>query len=149
MHYIATLTPSQTVKGRYDVTFADLPGCTASGANLEDAIASATEALSGHLEAMMNEGEELPAPSTYEECHKIDLSYLDKGEDEPEGVIYQYIVADIQKKKKAVPPVRINISVRQNLLERIDTVAKDLGISRSALIALACRDYCAKWENED
>ena len=45
--------------------------------------------------------------------------------------------------------MRINISVRQNLLERIDTVAKNLGISRSALIALACRDYCAKWENED
>ena len=44
MYYPATFTPHTDGTGRYDVTFADLPGCVSQGASLEDAIRMAQEA---------------------------------------------------------------------------------------------------------
>ena len=63
MYYPATFTPHTDGTGRYDVTFADLPGCVSQGASLEDAIRMAQEALGLHIGSMVEDGDTLPEPS--------------------------------------------------------------------------------------
>ena len=46
------------------VVFPDLPGCVTFGADEEDAICMAKEALSLHIYGMEIDGEEIPTPST-------------------------------------------------------------------------------------
>ena len=66
MYYPATFTPHTDGTGRYDVTFADLPGCVSQGASLEDAIRMAQEALGLHIGSMVEDGDTLPEPSSLE-----------------------------------------------------------------------------------
>ncbi|MBR4741496.1 MAG: type II toxin-antitoxin system HicB family antitoxin [Desulfovibrio sp.] len=47
----------------YAVLFPDLPGCNSQGDTLPEAFSMAMEALAGHLEAMADDGETIPAPS--------------------------------------------------------------------------------------
>ena len=55
MYYVATLDPHDDGSGRYDVTFADLPGCVTQGTDLEDALRMAQEAVSLHVAGMIAE----------------------------------------------------------------------------------------------
>ena len=50
----------------YGVSFPDLPGCISAGSNLDEARVMATEALSFHLEGMIEDGEPIPASSPLE-----------------------------------------------------------------------------------
>ena len=50
----------------YGVSFPDLPGCISAGATLDEARAMASEALAMHLEALRDDGEPLPIPSSLE-----------------------------------------------------------------------------------
>lgn len=43
--------------------FPDLPGCTSAASSEGEIAISAAEALSGHLEVMMDHGERIPEPS--------------------------------------------------------------------------------------
>lgn len=47
----------------YSVFFPDLPGCASAGSSFNEAERAAEEALSAHLSLMIEQGEELPAPS--------------------------------------------------------------------------------------
>lgn len=49
----------------WGVTFPDLPGCTSSGDSWEEAVASASEALTGHIAALLANGDDTPLPRTY------------------------------------------------------------------------------------
>jgi len=49
--------------GSYGVYFPDLPGCTSAGRTVQEAALAAEDALSGHLTALIEHGEEIPAPS--------------------------------------------------------------------------------------
>ena len=51
----------------YGVVFPDLPGCVTVGATQSELAVNAAEALSGHIEAMMDIGERIPDPSRIEE----------------------------------------------------------------------------------
>jgi len=44
----------------YGVNFADVPGCISAGDTFEAAVASASEALAGHLALMRADGDPLP-----------------------------------------------------------------------------------------
>lgn len=48
----------------YGVTVPDLPGCFSSGETLDEAIASAREAIVAHLERLAEEGAEIPPAGT-------------------------------------------------------------------------------------
>ena len=52
-------TPEDTDLG---VVFPELPGCTSAGENLADATHRAHEALAGHIERMLVDGDPLPHP---------------------------------------------------------------------------------------
>jgi predicted RNase H-like HicB family nuclease len=49
--------------GGYSIDFPDLPGCVSAGDNLEESLTMAREALSLHLFGMLEDGDEIPAPS--------------------------------------------------------------------------------------
>jgi predicted RNase H-like HicB family nuclease len=65
MEYIAYLHKDR--KSDFGVSFPDFPGCIAAGRSLEEARRRAAEALSLHIAGMMEDGEEIPAPSTVDD----------------------------------------------------------------------------------
>jgi predicted RNase H-like HicB family nuclease len=48
----------------YGVTVPDLPGCFTAGTTFAEALSMAKEAIELHLEGMLDDGEEIPTPST-------------------------------------------------------------------------------------
>lgn len=54
----------------YGVSFPDFPGCITAGSTIEEAYKASVEALSGHIDAMMSEGYEIPSPSRLEDVLK-------------------------------------------------------------------------------
>ena len=54
----------------YAVLFPDLPGCNTEGSTMEGAFAMDMEAVSGHMEAMADDGDAIPAPSSKDEAQK-------------------------------------------------------------------------------
>ena len=117
MDYIAYL---QKDKGSdFGVSFPDFPGCITAGQTLEDAHRMAAEALALHIAGMVEDGEEVPAPSTLDalaedSARKDAVAFLVHVEPETERT------------------VRINITVREKQLEEIDRLANKAGLARSA-----------------
>lgn len=60
MYYVTVLVPEG--EGGCSVLFPDFPGCATQGETQAGAMAAAVEALSGHVAAMREGGEELPVP---------------------------------------------------------------------------------------
>ena len=60
----------ETGNGVYGVIFPDLPGCYPSGETLEDAFKDAKEAAESWMDAMADEGLEIPAPSAMDDVVK-------------------------------------------------------------------------------
>ena len=142
MYYPATLTPKNDGSGRYDITFVDLPGCVSQGDNLEDALRMGKEALTLHLNSMLEDGDPIPAPSNLERARDKDAQEArQEGYLMPEGVLYQFITADTRPPVKDAAPVRLSISLKPAIVERIDTMAEEMGLTRSGLIAVATREY--------
>jgi len=107
----------------YGVDFPDFPGCVSAGATLEELRDMATEALGVHTEVMVESGEEIPPPSSLEKI----LADPDNGDALP-----ILVAAKISSKA-----VRINITVNQIALKKIDAYSKRKGLSRSAFLAQA------------
>ena len=142
MYYPATLTPHEDASGPYGVTFEDLPGCVSQGENLEDALRMAQEALTLHLGSMLEDGDVLPPPSTLEEAYQKNLkSAKEEGYAIAAGTLYQYILADIRPQAKKAPSVNLSISLKPAILQSIDAMAEEMGLTRSGVIAVATRDY--------
>lgn len=120
--YVAILSKER--RSSYGVDFPDLPGCVAAGRSLEEAHRKAAEALSLHLEGMLEHGEEIPAPRS-----------LDKVLADPEnrdGVAFLVEIPDPKPRT-----VRVNITLPEDVLERIDAQAAKMKKSRSAFLAEA------------
>ena len=121
--YIALLRKDRT--SDYGVDFPDFPGCVTAGSTVEEAAALAREALSLHIEGMVEDGDEIPEPST------LDVVLADR------------------HNRKAVPllvpvevpgkPVRVNVIVPSRDLKAIDSYAKRHGMSRSGFLVAAAR----------
>lgn len=109
----------------YSVFFPDLPGLTSAGATLQEAAIAAEEALSGHLAVSSAHGDDIPAPSD-----------LDAVERDPEVDEAARILVRGERPGKAV---RVQISMDEGLLARIDRVARN----RSGFLADAARAHLA------
>ena len=148
MFYPATFAPKNDGSGRYDITFADLPGCVSQGDNLEDALHMAQEALTLHLSGMLADGDPLPAPSTLEDARaKDEREAQTEGYELPQGALYQLVLADVRRPAKDAAPVRLSISLKPAVVERIDSMAEEMGLTRSGLIAVATRDYINRMQS--
>lgn len=100
----------------------------------------AQEALSLHVGSMIEDGDPLPAPSSLQEPRQKDeADAKEEGYPLPDGRLYQFMVADVKKKEAA--PVRLSISLKPVIVERIDSAAAELGLTRSGFIAVATQEY--------
>ena len=108
--------------GGYSATFPDLPGCAARGADTAELLANAREAVAAHLQGLADQGEEWP-PAT--PLHQLQAEA---------GAIVLLVDVAVDD-----APVRVNISIGEQLLKRLDAAAEARGATRSGFIADAIR----------
>jgi len=58
------VSDKDTMSTRYTVTVPALPGCATWGSTLDEAVASAHEAIEGHVAALRDTGQEVPEEAT-------------------------------------------------------------------------------------
>jgi predicted RNase H-like HicB family nuclease len=104
----------------FGVDFPDFPGCVTAGSTIEEARQLAEEALQMHVEGMTEDGEALPAPSS------LDAIMADPAN--ADAVAFLVTLAEAADRA-----VRINITLPERLLRRIDARARN----RSAFLARA------------
>ncbi|MBW2699765.1 MAG: type II toxin-antitoxin system HicB family antitoxin [Deltaproteobacteria bacterium] len=109
----------------FGVEFPDFPGCISAGNTLDKAFANAREALELHTKGMLEDGEAMPTPSVLE---KIQTRA------EAKDTVPVLIEVSIAHKNK-----RINITMDERLLKRVDSFAAASGTTRSAFLATAAR----------
>lgn len=114
----------------YGVTVPDLPGCFSAGDDLDDAIESAHEAISCHLEGLLMDGESLPEQAPLE-THRANKAY--------EGGIWAVVAVDISKLSSKAR--RVNITMPARVLAIVDEAAAREGDTRSGLLARAALSY--------
>ena len=121
--YPAVATGDKTAG--YTATFPDLSGVTAFGYDLGDLLAKAREALRAHLTQMSHAGRDWPEATPIEQVAA------------PSGPTSAgVLLVDVQIEET---PVRVNISIGERLLRRIDEAAERRGMTRSGFIASAAR----------
>lgn len=104
----------------YGVDFPDFPGGVTAGKDLDDARRLAQELLGYLIEQAVNEEEELPEPSS--------LETIMTDPDNREAVA---VLIDRPALKDRA--VRVNITIRESLLNKIDSVSSN----RSAFLSRA------------
>jgi len=120
--YIALIHKEPT--SDYGVSFPDFPGCVSAGVTLDEARAMASEALALHIEGMVEDSEALPAPSSLEEIMS------DARNREAVAVL-------VDAPAEAERSIRVNVTLPQSVLARIDLFAQQSGYSRSGFLAKA------------
>lgn len=113
----------------FGVVFPDLDGCVSYGKTVQEATIKAEEALSGHIALMVRDGDVLP-----------DATEMDHVESDTDGEEVARVLVKVELPARWV---RVNISMEENLLSRIDTAAKRHGMSRSGFLAEAARRMAA------
>ncbi len=124
MQYIGLI--HKDVGSEYGVSFPDFPGCITAGATLEEARIMAQEALSLHIDGLIEDGETLPAASSLDEI----LAKPDNA-----GSIAVLAVAPARSSKV----VRVNITMPEDTLAKIDAFAREHGLTRSGLLTRAAQ----------
>ncbi|HYF08146.1 MAG TPA: type II toxin-antitoxin system HicB family antitoxin [Acetobacteraceae bacterium] len=121
-------------KGRADapigVVFPDLPGCVSQGDDPQQAAEMALEALALHIEAMVQDGEDLPDPSP--------PGTIPDWINPRETRVLTHLLVPVELPGRSV---RVNITMDENLLQRADRAAAAQGMTRSGLLAEAVRTW--------
>ncbi len=112
------------------VVFPDLPGCTSQGDDPRHAAEMALEALAAHAEAMVADGEDLPEPSA--------PGTLPDWLDPRESEVVAHVLVPVELPGRSV---RVNITMDEGLLQRVDRAAATHGFTRSGLLAEAVRNW--------
>lgn len=110
----------------YGVSFPDFPGAITAGSTLDEAREMAEEALAFHVEGLIEDGETLPQPSS--------LEVVMANPENKDGVAIL-----VSLKAASSRAVRINVTLPEDVLARIDAVAAAAGLSRSAFLAKAAK----------
>jgi predicted RNase H-like HicB family nuclease len=126
MEYIAYLHKDRT--SDFGVSFPDFPGCITAGKTLEEARRMGVEALNLHVQGMLEDGEELPEPST-----------LDDLANDPQMARSVAVLVPLELTEKTV---RVNITARESQLEKIDRLAEKAGMTRSAYMVRVATEGC-------
>ncbi|SHF47519.1 Predicted nuclease of the RNAse H fold, HicB family [Modicisalibacter ilicicola DSM 19980] len=114
----------------YGVTFPDFPGCFSAADELADLPRMAQEAVEVYYD-----GEEMaiPAPSAPEEW-----------QDDERFQGGYWMLLDIDLSRIRTRAVRVNVSLPECLVARIDEAAQARHLSRSAFLALAAQHEMAQ-----
>jgi predicted RNase H-like HicB family nuclease len=127
-HYIALI--HKDADSDYGVSFPDLPGVITAGKDLDEARASAVEALALHLEGLAADGEAVPEPSSLEE--------IMANAENRDGVAVL-----IQAPTGDVKSVRVNVTFPADVLSEIDSYAERHGFTRSGFLSQAAKKFIA------
>src|SRR5919202_1649487 len=120
-------------QGRYGISFPDFPGCVSGGGSLDEAISRGAGALASHIESLIEDGDLLPRLRSIEELRN-DPTF----QEDAEGAVIAAVPVELPGRA-----VRVNISMDENLVARIDQAAKAQGLSRSGFLAVAARKELA------
>ncbi len=108
----------------FGVVIPDLPGCFSAGDSLDEALIGAEEAAAAWIDATLDTGGAIPAPSS--------LEMLRQNPDF-DGWIFGIITLDSAACDDTI--VRVNITLPRRVLKRLDAMAQAAGESRSGYIA--------------
>lgn len=117
--------------GAYGVVFPDLPGCTAMGKTLDEAIANAADALRDWAEETVAAGGAVPAPRPAEDI-RADA-------DAAAALADGATLASVPLVFETGRPVKANLSLDGGVLAAIDDEAARRRITRSAMVELMAR----------
>lgn len=133
--YYAIFLPEE---GGVSVYFPDLPGCVTCGNTVKEAFIWAMDALEGHLEALAEDGDMVPAPSSQAAAWQKALKEAQEdGEPLSEDALLHPVPApDVRER-----PRRVNVSFSRSTLGMIDRKAEKLGMTRSGFLAKAAKEY--------
>jgi len=113
----------------YSVSIPDMPGCFTAGESMLEAVSNVQQAAECHYF-----GEpDLPTPS--------DMEKWIKEPDYKDGV---WVMVDIDLSRLQVKAKRVNITIPENLLSRIDRYVLAHHLTRSGLLAQAASRYMAE-----
>ena len=113
---------------RYGVIVPDLPGCFSGGDDLDDALASAQEAIDLHVQGLIEDAVSLPERKSIAEHHAS-----------PDYAGGLWAVVDVPVEKYLGPAEKVNITVPRLVLKHIDDYARQHGQSRSGFLVEAAR----------
>ncbi|MBV9571416.1 MAG: type II toxin-antitoxin system HicB family antitoxin [Alphaproteobacteria bacterium] len=122
--------------GAYGVVFPDLPGCTAMGKTMDDALAHAAEALRDWAAVMEEAGGKVPRPRSLEVLRRD--PELKRALAEGAGLAAVPLVRETGK------PVKANLSIDSGVLAALDAEAQRRKLTRSAFIELLARETLTK-----
>ena len=114
----------------YGVDFPDFPGCVTAGPTLDQARVMAAEALTGHMACLVESDHDIPEPST------LDAIMTDPANQDA----LPFLVTIEEKESRAM---RINVTLPEDVLKRIDAYATTHGMSRSRFLARAAEQAMA------
>jgi predicted RNase H-like HicB family nuclease len=120
LHFVALVTGQRDAG--YRAVFTDLRDCTAEGRDLAELLANARNAALAHLQALEAAGEAWPTPTPIEQVAVTP------------GAIA--VLVDVAADD---PPIRVNISLGERLVQRLDAAAEARGMTRSGFIAQSVR----------
>ncbi|MBF0143296.1 MAG: type II toxin-antitoxin system HicB family antitoxin [Magnetococcales bacterium] len=112
----------------FGVVVPDLPGCFSAGDTLEEALERAREAITLHMEGMVEEKIEFQERKSMAEH-----------QGNPDFAGWIWGVVDVDDVRETHRSVRVNITMSEGLLKRIDSHAAARRMTRSGLLAEAAR----------
>jgi predicted RNase H-like HicB family nuclease len=116
---LATSDPA----GGYSATFPDVPECVVKATDLAELLIASRQGLADYLRRTADAGEVWPTPTPIEGLSQT-----------APGVIPLLIDVSVDD-----TPVRVNISLGERLVQRLDAAAEARGMTRSGFIAQAVR----------
>lgn len=129
MRYVALIDGKA---GGYGVVFPDLPGCTAMGRTVDEAMAHASDALRDWVEEMEEAGsaiaESRPAEAV---CADVDVR---------EALADGARLAEVPLIRATGKPVKANLSIDAGVLKALDEEATRRRLTRSAMVELLARE---------
>ena len=123
MRYPIVIEPG-TEASAFGVVVPDLPGCFSAGDTLEEALANVEESIEAWIDATLDSGESIPAPSPIAEI---------QARPEFEGWIVGVTTVDPAALEDR--PERVNLSLPKRVLRRLDAQARATGMTRSGYVA--------------
>lgn len=125
--YYLALADRLPGESNWSIAFPDFPGVTSVAEKFADVMRQAKDALATAVEDMQHEGEPLPLSIEEDAVPDFDReAYHDP----------RTLLVPVETTGRAL---RVNVSLDEALLARIDDVSKRTGLSRSALLARGAR----------
>jgi predicted RNase H-like HicB family nuclease len=123
VRYPIAIEPGTDVTA-FGVIVPDLPGCFSAGDTLDEAIVGAEEAAAAWIDAALDAGHAIPAPSSLDAIRRM-----------PDYDGWTFGVITLDPTLLDDTTERVNITLPRRVLKRLDALARAAGESRSGYIA--------------